>query len=308
MKKELENLSPSKTVAARTIYEALKILKEEGGQLPGREVIDKIRKRIEFTDWEKERYEKTGYVRWESIMHFYTVDCIKAGFLKKNKGIWYLTEDGEKALKLGPVELLETASARYRKWDAERKKEIEDIGKEEITTAEDLTAEEDINNVKLSQLEEQATEGLKEHLTTKTPYEFQDMVAALLRAMGYFTPFIAQKGPDGGIDVIAYQDPLGTKTPRIKVQVKHQPDSAISIDKIKSLIGSLNKDSDVGLFVTSGRFTSDSQRFALNSSVHVKLIDFGDFISLWQQFYLKLTDEEKNMLPLHPIYFLGSNE
>ncbi|MGA7723231.1 MAG: Mrr restriction system protein [Ignavibacteriaceae bacterium] len=308
MKKELENLSPSKTVAARTIYEALKILKEEGGQLPGREVFDKIRKRIEFTDWEKERYEKTGYVRWESIMHFYTVDCIKAGFLKKNKGIWYLTEEGEKALKLGPVKLLETASAKYRKWDAERKKDIENIGNEEITVGEDLTAEEDINKVKLSQLEEQATEGLKEHLTTKTPYEFQDMVAALLRAMGYYTPFIAQKGPDGGIDVIAYQDPLGTKTPRIKVQVKHQPDSAISIDKIKSLIGSLNKDSDVGLFVTSGRFTSDSQRFALNSSVHVKLIDFGDFISLWQQFYLKLTDEEKNMLPLHPIYFLGSNE
>ena len=241
-------------------------------------------------------------------MHFYTVDCIKAGFLKKNKGIWYLTEEGEKALKLGPVKLLETASAKYRKWDAERKKDIENIGNEEITVGEDLTAEEDINKVKLSQLEEQATEGLKEHLTTKTPYEFQDMVAALLRAMGYYTPFIAQKGPDGGIDVIAYQDPLGTKTPRIKVQVKHQPDSAISIDKIKSLIGSLNKDSDVGLFVTSGRFTSDSQRFALNSSVHVKLIDFGDFISLWQQFYLKLTDEEKNMLPLHPIYFLGSNE
>lgn len=302
MEKNYADLSPSKKVAVRTIYEALKTLKEEGGQLSGREVIEKIRKNIEFNDWEKERYEKTGYVRWESIMHFYTVDCIKAGYLKKNKGIWYLTDEGEQALKLGPVKLLETASKKYRQWAAERKKKEGPIEEKEI---ED---EDEINKVKLSQLEEQATEGLKEHLSTKTPYEFQDMVAALLRAMGYYTPFIAQKGPDGGIDVIAYQDPLGTKTPRIKVQVKHQPDTSISIDKIKSLIGSLNKDSDVGLFVTSGRFTSDSQKFALNSHVHVKLIDFGDFISLWQQFYSKLTDEEKNMLPLHPIYFLGTNE
>jgi predicted Mrr-cat superfamily restriction endonuclease len=38
--------------------------------------------------------------------------------------------------------------------------------------------------------------------------------------MGYHTPFISPKGKDGGIDIIAYQDPLGLKTPRIKVQVK----------------------------------------------------------------------------------------
>ena len=40
----------------------------------------------------------------------------------------------------------------------------------------------------------------------KNPYEFQDLVAALLRAMGYYTPFIAPKGKDGGVDIIAYRD------------------------------------------------------------------------------------------------------
>jgi len=38
--------------------------------------------------------------------------------------------------------------------------------------------------------------------------------------MGYHTPFIAPKGRDGGIDVEAYSDPLGTVAPRIIVQVK----------------------------------------------------------------------------------------
>ena len=28
---------------------------------------------------------------------------------------------------------------------------------------------------------------------------------------GYYTPFVAPKGKDGGIDLIAYQDPLGAR-------------------------------------------------------------------------------------------------
>ncbi len=77
--KQPNQVSPSKAVAAKTVYEAFKILKEEGGELPGKEVIDRISKRIEFTDWEKGIYEKTGYVRWISILHFFTIDCTKAG-------------------------------------------------------------------------------------------------------------------------------------------------------------------------------------------------------------------------------------
>lgn len=303
MSKKFEELSPSIQVATKTIYAALKILKEAGGHLPGKQVIDKIKEKVTFNEWELKQYEKTGYIRWQSIFHFYTIDCIKAGFLIKKKGVWYLTEEGEKALELGQVELLRKASAEYRKWAAEKKKnapvdevevEIEDV--------------EQLQKANLEQLESQAKEGLKEFIASKNPYEFQDLVAALLHAMGYFTPFVAPKGPDGGLDIVAYQDPLGTKAPRIKVQVKHRPDSNISVGDIKSLLGSLNKDGDVGLFVTSGGFTSEAERFAHSSQVHVKLVDFDGFVDLWQEFYSKLTDDEKYLLPLHPIYFLGSNE
>jgi restriction system protein len=37
--------------------------------------------------------------------------------------------------------------------------------------------------------------------------------------------------------------------------------------------------------------------------VHVELIDLDRFIALWQEFYPKLTDEDKAALPLVPIYF-----
>lgn len=301
----ITNLSPSIQTAAKTVYTAFEILKEEGGELPGKDVIERIPQKIILNEWETTRYEKSGYIRWQSILHFYTIDCSKAGYLRKQSGIWYLTAEGEKALELGAVGLLESASKKYRSWDKERKKDVEpDI--EEIIEQGDET--EKILKANLEQLEEKAIEGIKQYIINLNPYEFQDLIAALLRAMGYYTPFVSPKGRDGGLDIIAYRDPLGATVPRIKVQVKHRPDASISVDDIRSLIGLLNKDGDIGLFVTSGRFTSESERFARDSHIHVKLIDLDNFIQLWKDFYHKLTDEEKNLLPLYPIYYLGTNE
>ena len=298
-----DNISPTKHVAAKTIYETFKILKKAGGELPVKEILEKIRKNVEFTKWEQDRYEKTGNVRWETILRFYTIDCIKAGFLRKQKGSWILTKEGEKAIELGPVKLLEHASAKYKEWDSKRKKD-----KVEKTEAEEIEKSDQQIKARLNQLDEESVEDLKEFLRGKNPYDFQDLVAALLRAMGFHTPFISPRGKDGGIDIIAYQDPLGVKSPRIKVQVKHKPDDKIAPKEIQSLLGTLSKEGEVGLFVTSGKFSSNSEQLSRSSQPHVKLIDFKEFISLWQEFYDNLTDEEKNWLPLQKIYFLGSNE
>jgi len=128
--------SRSKLIAQKTIFATFKILKVAGGEMRGKEVIDKIRETTEFDNYENHRYGNTGYIRWESILHFYTIDCVKAGFLRKQKGIWYLTDEGEKAMKLGPEKLLESATKKYREWDAKNKKQKE---KEELE--EDIEAE-----------------------------------------------------------------------------------------------------------------------------------------------------------------------
>ena len=50
---------------------------------------------------------------------------------------------------------------------------------------------------------------------------------------------------------------------------------------------------------------SDAKTAARGANVHVELIDLERFITLWREFYHKLTDEDKNRLPLLPIYFLA---
>lgn len=307
MEKEFEKLSKSRQVAVKTIYESFKILKESGGQLPGKEVVEKIRSRLTFNEWELGILEKTGNIRWESILHFFTIDCIKAGFLRKSKGTWYLTEEGEKAMSLGAVKLLAEATKLYYVWKGEtiKKKSKEEFEESESDIVDKATQ---FQRANLDQLEEQGITGLKEYIFQKNAYEFQDMVATLLRAMKYHTPFISPKGRDGGLDIVAFRDPLGALEPRIKVQVKHRPQTSVAPDDIRSLMGLLNKTGDMGLFVTSGTFSNEAKRTARESQTHVRLIDIDELIQHWEEFYINMSDEDKNMLPLHPIYFLGTND
>jgi restriction system protein len=130
-----KEIAKSIKAASKTILAAFEILKANGGQMRGRDVVAQIPEKIDLTAWEKERYEKTGNVRWESILHFYTIDCMKSGFLQKDKGIWILTPEGEEAIKLGEEGLFKAAKKGYLQWKTQNqsseKEIIEDIGIEE---------------------------------------------------------------------------------------------------------------------------------------------------------------------------------
>ena len=295
-----EKLSRPNDLAARVVYAALQILKEKGGQAPSKDVFDAVPGKVEFDDWARHVYETTGKTRWQSKLHFFSIGALKAGYLIKNKGIWYLTPEGEKALELGVVGLHKAAGAAYNAWKAQKDATSEPEGEQD---EEDATLpKQDDPTATLDQTQELANTGLKDQINLRNAYEFQDLVAALLRGMGYFTPFVAPKGKDGGVDVIAYRDPLGTVSPRVKVQIKHR-ESTASVQEVRQLMGLLQKDGDVGMFVSTGGFTSDAKTTARGSHVHVELVDFDRFITLWQDFYLKLKDEDKALLPLVPIYF-----
>ena len=300
----MKEKSKSYQTSAKTMYAALSILVKNGGSMPIRVLMKEIEKAVELSSWEKETLQNTGNIRWQSNMHFTSVDYVRAGFLIKKKGTWTITPEGEEALKLGPEKLRDIAWKRYNAWyrskeHANTEKPIPHTDEENDPAKETL--------IELETLEERATNGIREYLKSKNPYEYQDLVAALLRAMGYHTPFIAPKGKDGGIDIIAYLDPLGAQTPRIKVQVKHKPDTTIGAADVRALSGVL-KAGDIALFVTSGTYSADARNAASSSDKFLRLIDGDEFIEMWQEYYPKMTDEDKNMLPLKQISFLGNNE
>lgn len=290
-------MSNSKDLAIRLEGEALRILKEYGGELKGTDVICKLGERLEFDEWENFKYPN-GNSRWVTIFIYGTTDLVKAGFIIKNKGRWFLTDEGTKAVEImSDEEIFETAHNAYKAWVKSRNEICE----------EDTAISEDIAHTGISYIDikNKADEDIMNYMHERTPYEFQDMVAALLRSMGYYTPFIAPKGKDGGIDIIAYSDPLGATKPILKVQVKHYSlDNPVSVQVIREIVA-VSK-GDMPIVVTSGRFAEQAKVEARQSNV--RLIDGYEFTELWIKYFDKMTEEDKELMPIEPLYFIRRAE
>lgn len=131
------------------------------------------------------------------------------------------------------------------------------------------------------------------------PYDFQDLVAGVLRAMG-FEAVSTPPGPDQGVDILAHPDAFGFKDPRIKVQVKHRSSSTGAPD-LRSFLGTLH-DGENGIYVSTGGFTTDAKRAAESARKPITLLNRDDFIQLLLQHYEKLESEFKAQIPLRRVW------
>ena len=162
-------------------------------------------------------------------------------------------------------------------------------------------------NITYEEAEEHAWEEIRKYVGALPPYDFQDMVASLLKALGYHVTWIAPPGKDGGIDVLAWSDPLGVKPPRVKVQVKRQQ-AKVSVEGLRSFLAVLGEE-DVGIFVCTGGFTKDAEDEARTQEKRkISLVDLERFVDMWTDNYPRLEDAAKRKLPLQPIWFLAPME
>lgn len=282
----------------RAIFRQLQAM---GGRGRPKEIFAAIEPQLHTTDYERQ-LNKSGSVRWETLARWYSVDCVKAGYLQKSGGYWTLTDKGEKALRLPKGELIRSANKEYRAWKSAQTSEIEEASAIEVEKPGELVA-----RAVYDQAVETARAEIEDHIDRLGAYQFQQLVAELLQAMGYHVPSVASPGPDGGVDIVAYRDPLGTVPPRIKVQVKHR-EQKVSAKDIREMEGLLRKEGDIGLFVSSGGFTSDAVREIRSSTRHIETMDLDRLVNLWQEHYESLSETGKSLLPLTKVYFLAPKE
>jgi restriction system protein len=268
--------------------------------LQANQALAALASRVKLSEYEAGLYESGGR-RFEKIVRFATVDCVKAGWLLKSKGRWFVTDAGRLAHSRyqDPEQFYREAVKLYRLWKAAQP----DSDPQTTDETSDETSGK-AARITYEQAEEQAWIEIEQYLRQMHPYAFQELVAALLRAMGYHVAWVAPPGKDGGIDILAWNDPLGTKPPRIKVQVKRQGQS-VSVEGLRSFLALLGDD-DVGLFVSTGGFTKDAAEEARTQEKRkVTLINLDSLFDLWVEHYHQLSDEARSLLPLKPIYFLA---
>ena len=128
-------------------------------------------------------------------------------------------------------------------------------------------------------------------------HEFEGLVAALLKAMGFRIVRPPERAADGGIDIIAAPDVFGFEQPRIIVQVKHRR-SRVGLDDVQRLKGTLRA-GEKGLFVSTGGFASGVEKQA---GPDITLLDGQKIVEYFIDYYENISSEYKAKVPLKRVY------
>lgn len=148
---------------------------------------------------------------------------------------------------------------------------------------------------------EKAHEFIEDLIARLDPYEMQDLVAGILRAMGYKTR-VSPPGSDRGVDIFASPDGLGLQEPRIFVEVKHRPNTSISAGEVRSFLGG-RKTGDRCLYVSTGGFTREARYEAERANVPLTLIDMPTLRVLLLEHYEQIDHETRRLVPLTKVYW-----
>lgn len=145
-------------------------------------------------------------------------------------------------------------------------------------------------------------EFIKDKVNALDWQEMQEVVAGLLRAMGYKTR-VSPSGSDRGKDIVASRDGFGFEDPRIVVEVKHR-NTAMGAPQIRGFLGGRHE-RDRGLYVSTGGFTQEARYEAERARIPLTLMDLDDLVNALLDHYEAMDIEMRQLIPLRKIYWPG---
>lgn len=167
---------------------------------------------------------------------------------------------------------------------------------DEVVDEEQL--ESDVGNIDdmARDLRARSRKFIKDKITQLDWQDMQELVAGLLRAMGYKTR-VSPAGPDRGKDIVASPDGFGFEQPRIVVEVKHRPNTSMGAPEIRSFLGGRHGD-DKGLYVSTGGFSKEARYEAGRAAIPVELLDLDGLVKEILRHYTEMDVEAKQLIPL----------
>lgn len=148
-------------------------------------------------------------------------------------------------------------------------------------------------------MESRAREFIKDKVNALAWDDMQELVAGLLRSLGYKTR-VSEAGPDRGKDIVASPDGFGFESPRIVVEVKHRK-GAMGAPDVRKFLGGRHPQ-DKGLYVSTGGFTREARYEAERANIPLALMDLDDLVKSLLEQYEKLDLETQQLVPLKRIF------
>jgi restriction system protein len=226
--------------------------------------------------------------------------------LRPERGRYVLSERGKKVLQDNPERVDLAVLQQFPEYQEFRaRKREKHVEKSVAIVSEEVSPSEAVGQLVEDSYDALAAE-LLDRILAQSPTFLEKLSLKLLSAMGYggresLSEHTGKPG-DSGLDGVVRQDALGHDL--VGVQAKrYDKDTTVQRPDIQAFVGALQgAQTNRGVFVTTGKFSTGAKQFAENVSMRLRLIDDKELTKLmvWhnvgvqvsETFHLKQIDEE----------------
>ncbi len=238
------------------MWPTLQALKETGGSASNQELLARVVQLMAIPEEVQNLPHGDGpLAEVEFRLQWARTWLGKVGAIQNSeRGVWSITAAGRALTEAEvPKKIVAQVRAMYRK---------------PHTNSEQATAE----RLEEDQPAQRWQDGLLSILQGMAPDAFERLALRILRESGFIEVEVKGKPGDGGIDGIGVLR-VNLLSFRVVFQCKRYKDS-VSAGAIRDFRGAMVGRTDKGLFITTGRFTSDATREATRDGApQIELID-----------------------------------
>ncbi|WP_271947803.1 restriction endonuclease [Ruegeria faecimaris] len=266
----------------------LDALRDLGGSATIHELVDQVIETENITEAEQGYMMPNGRDRRLNYYLSWARTFLKRGDAVENsaRGVWALTETGEKIVDLSGVEAIHAAVNAEERQRAKEKRDAAKAAKMGVQS--DGTASEPEFQ------SEETVEGWRDELLNELmkmdPYGFERLAQRLLREAGFVKVEVRGKTGDGGIDGVGILR-VNLVSFQVYFQCKRWTNS-IGSKEIRDFRGALQGRADKGLFITTSSFTKQaSDEATRDGAIAIDLIDGQRLCELLKEYELGVKTE-----------------
>jgi restriction system protein len=263
------------------VIEALKELDGSGRPSEVREVISR---QLNISESDRTELLDGGAPRFDNQVAWARFYLVKEGLVDSSKrGVWSLSDRGREIQSLSFDESL----AIFRRIQSEFQPER--ISEQESTQLEEIVEETIAPNDTAVSDDSSYRKKLLEVLLSLPPAGFERLCQRLLRESGFEQVVVMGRSGDGGIDGQGILQINPFVSFKVLFQCKRYTGS-VSSSQVRDFRGAMMGRADKGIILTTGTFTSDSQKEAVRDGVPpIELVHGDKLLDMFENLELGLT-------------------
>lgn len=273
----------------------IEVLKELGGSGRPSEVRNAIAKQLNISEQDRTELLAGGALRFDNQVAWARFYLVKAGLVDSSKrGVWSLSDKGREINTLS----FDAAMTIFRQIRAEFQGERD--AQEKVSPPEHETGEETIapNDTAVSD-DSLYRKNLLEMLMSLPPSGFERLCQRLLRESGFEQVIVTGRSGDGGIDGQGILQINPFVSFKVLFQCKRYS-GTVSVSQVRDFRGAMMGRADKGIILTTGTFTSDSQKEAVRDGVPpIELVNGEKLLDMFENLELGLVPRTTYNIDLH---------